>query len=254
MALNSLRECKSAKLSDMKNVLRGLFITLLLSYYSGDVFAETCSDSRSREEYFCLDTNTLTKSEISEVDFITIPYQILSLYQKEFSKLNYPVVMDLKWTSPYFGAGVSNYQKRYSVMILGGTTRIDEMTKNALAALVCHEFGHIIGGSPLQKIPGSEWASTEGQSDYFAASECLPRYFKFLGIDDSKLDDLIEEAGFDLFHSLKWPSTQTREQSLERHLENKVKVEKTLTGYPNIQCRYETFRSRHKRSSCWFKD
>lgn len=237
----------------MKKIGSILFTFLILSFWPFRSFAQLCTDPRPMEEFFCLDVNAKTTSEVSQIDFLTIPYQIYNLYYKEFSKLKYPVVLDPKWESPYFGAGVTFYQNRFTVIYLGGLARIDGMTKNALAALVCHEFGHILGGAPFQKTPGAEWSSSEGQSDFFAASECLPRYLKFLKIDESRFDDLIEEAGFDLFNAIKWPSTETRHEPLVRFQEKDVAVKETLAGYPSSQCRYETFRNRHKRASCWFR-
>lgn len=42
-----------------------------------------------------------------------------------------------------------------------------------LAYILCHELGHLLGGSP--KKTNSTWASTEAQSDFFASAVCLRR-------------------------------------------------------------------------------
>ena len=45
---------------------------------------------------------------------------------------------------------------------------------DAFAFLVCHEVGHLLGGAPLLE----NGMSAEGQADYFAATDCMPQYFK----------------------------------------------------------------------------
>jgi hypothetical protein len=53
------------------------------------------------------------------------------------------------------------------------------MTVDILAAYVCHEVGHLVGGYPFKGDANLQdygtASATEGQSDYFAAKDCLPR-------------------------------------------------------------------------------
>lgn len=49
------------------------------------------------------------------------------------------------------------------------------MTKDALLLATCHEIGHHLGGYPLFN---DEWASAEGQADYFASSKCMRNVLK----------------------------------------------------------------------------
>jgi hypothetical protein len=43
--------------------------------------------------------------------------------------------------------------------------------------ILCHELGHHLGGAPMYPPIISTWASTEGQSDYFASSKCFKKVF-----------------------------------------------------------------------------
>ena len=204
--------------------------------------------------YFCITPEMAPNADIQQSDFYLIPVKIISLFQKELSALKYPLALDARWDSPYFGAGVSLYNNQFSLMILGGSTRIQGFTKEAYAALVCHELGHMIGGAPFQTIPGAEWSSSEGQSDFFAASVCLPRYFKSLGITHERIKEEIEAAGFEMMWAFKDIDSNNADKTIIRHHVYKKTVSQTLINtYPDLQCRYETFRAPEKRASCWFK-
>ncbi len=203
-----------------------------------------------RNDYFCITPEMAPDSAVSQVDFYMIPAQIISLFAAEIKQIGYPVLLDASWESPYFGAGVSFYNDQFRLMILGGTTRVKGMSLDAYAAIVCHEIGHIIGGAPFQTIAGAEWSSAEGQSDFFAASVCLPRYFKSKGAR-------IEQAGFEMMWALKDfdSNPNPEERKLIRHLSKIPATSKTIINqYPSLQCRYENFRNPLKRPACWYKE
>lgn len=214
--------------------------------------ADQCPTDRN--DYFCLPSDRILNSEMDRTSFYLIPAQIIGLYHKELQKMGSPVVLDAKWESPYFGAGVSYYQNQFKLMILGGTARIEGMTKDAYAAVVCHELGHILGGSPRQTIPGAEWSSSEGQSDYFAATHCLPQYFARVGVPKGEIDARIEKAGYEMFSSFLPFDSNSQENEIVRDEVELPAVEATLYNkYPSLQCRYLTFRNRESRLSCWFR-
>lgn len=63
----------------------------------------------------------------------------------------------------------------YRINIFGGLTRFPNMTSDALVLVFCHELGHHIGGAPIKS---NDWASSEGQSDYWGAMKCFREYVK----------------------------------------------------------------------------
>lgn len=208
------------------------------------LYAEVCPPNAP---YFCVSAEMAPKTQIKLSDFYQIPATIISLF-------NAPVILDARWESPYFGAGMSNQK---SMMILGGTTRVEGMTKDAYAAIVCHELGHVLGGAPHQTIHGAQWASAEGQADFFAAAVCLPKYFKSLGTSSQDISARVEKAGYEMLSSLAPYASGTKDEVafLQRFYELHEKVDATLiNNYPSLQCRYETFRNSQKRSDCWFKE
>ena len=208
---------------------------------------------KNRPGYFCLLPEDNQSKEMNATIFYVIPAKIIGLFNQEISATGYPLLLDADWASPYFGAGVSLYDNAFHLMILGGTTRLPEMTEDAYAAVVCHEIGHIIGGEPHQTISSAEWSSSEGQSDFFAASVCLPRYFKTL--NEKNILARVNKAGFEMMNSFRKFDTNSADKSLSKTKRALPAVKETLINkYPSVQCRYENFRNPQKRAACWYRD
>ena len=206
-----------------------------------------------RADYFCISPDMTPNSQIDIVKFFTVPVQILQLFQFETSQKNYPVVLNAEWESPFFGAGISLFDEQFRLMILGGTSRIAGLTPDAYAAIICHELGHIVAGEPFQTIQFADWSSSEGQSDFFAASVCLPRYFRSLGEAENKINARVEQAGFEMMRGFY----RIFKEGLEpvRFKVDTTKVNATLVNnYPSLQCRYENFRNPTARPTCWYKE
>lgn len=237
-------------------MLNKLFLNLflVLNFIGNVVFAKTyppCPTDRA--DYFCISPDMAPNSQIDIVQFYTTPAQILQLFQTELAQKLYPLVLNAEWESPFFGAGVSLYENNFRLMILGGTTRIKGLTPDAYAAIVCHELGHVIGGSPFQTIQFAEWSSAEGQSDFFAANICLPRYFRSLNEVEDKIPARIEEAGYKMIQSFSLVIKEGDE--FIRFKADTTKTSATLINtYPSLQCRYENFRNPLIRPGCWFRN
>ena len=59
----------------------------------------------------------------------------------------------------------------------GGLARRPEVSSDGFTMVICHELGHFLAGLPYRT--GSEaWASSEGQSDYFATLACARKLWK----------------------------------------------------------------------------
>lgn len=227
-------------------------VIFLLAVLTFNVFAQECPVNRA--DYFCLPPEKILNKEIDVSTFYTLPYAITSLYQTPLSALNDEFVLEPNWMSPFFGAGVSHFQNKYRLMILGGMTRSRAFTKDAYAAIICHELGHLLGGEPRQHIKDSEWASAEGQADFFAASQCLPKYFRSIGMSNNlDIDKRVEKSGND-FANLAMSVTNGKGETFIRKKVLMPAVNETITErYPSLQCRYETYRNNKQRSTCWFK-
>lgn len=79
------------------------------------------------------------------------------------------------WQSSEVNAYAKREGRNWIISIHGGLARHQAITPDGLAVVVCHEVGHHIGGTPIYR---GQWASVEGQSDYFATLKCLRRVFE----------------------------------------------------------------------------
>lgn len=68
----------------------------------------------------------------------------------------------------------------WHVAMFGGLARNPLTTQDGFEAVICHEIGHHLGGAvkyPFNAASENNWASSEGQADYFATSKCLKKVF-----------------------------------------------------------------------------
>lgn len=88
----------------------------------------------------------------------------------------------LKWNRDWDNGTVNASAQRgwfgtWKINMYGGLARHPLTTDDGFALVVCHEMGHHLAGAP--KVGGlMNWASNEGQSDYFASSKCFRRVFE----------------------------------------------------------------------------
>jgi hypothetical protein len=90
---------------------------------------------------------------------------------------SYGVICDVTgdWESTIVNAYAMRGSGAWTIALFGGLARRPELTNDGFAIVVCHEMGHHISGFAFKTfVLGDDWASTEGQSDYFAAHACLP--------------------------------------------------------------------------------
>lgn len=179
---------------------------------------------------------------------------------------------DFDWEKPWIGAGsLLDDHGTFKVMLWGGFVRATKMTLPALEATICHEFGHLLAGQPKQRFPveGStereeHWSSAEGQSDWFAATVCLPKLYRARGLSDDETQSRVIQAGLDfaMFSHLHFDSASPL-PSLAT-LAKEVPEATLHTAYPSLQCRLDTFhlgarcsnprQSCPPRPRCWFAD
>ena len=107
----------------------------------------------------------------------------------KFEKVYAPIVrswgakllIDRKWENDTVNAGTlrQNRGKTWVINLYGGYARHPATTPDSYLLVMCHEIGHHIGGAPKKIIDSkTHWASTEGQSDYYATLKCLRKIFR----------------------------------------------------------------------------
>lgn len=147
-------------------------------------------------------------------------------------------------------------------------------TQDNFAFALCHEIGHILGGSPTWKHFNG--LSVEGQADYWGAKECFPLYLKakkslrsvgpeisnlcetkYADAGQSKICAQTIAAGMDLIEYFR---IYTHEDpiNLSDIILGKTKftpVNSTLKLHPPTECRFQTYINAalgEERPSCWY--
>lgn len=172
------------------------------------------------------------------------------------------LIINNKWNDPTVDANATRDENLNPVVnIFGGLARHPLMTRDGLLLLICHEVGHHLGGAP-KSFRGNTtvrgWSSAEGESDYFAATKCLPRIFQD-GLETKNLDFEIDtinmknaftkckddlcariilagKAVSDVFASIKKGNTTPSILNNDPTI-----VDKTYYLHPNPQCRLDTY-------------
>lgn len=160
----------------MKNLTQGLLLATLIA--SQPVLACT----RDGLEGF-LPENNLNISVydkeaagITEVQFNAVIDQVETIYSPLVAEYGGKLEVVRKWTDGTVNAYAERAGDNWKVSMFGGLARHRTITADGFALVVCHEIGHHIGGAP--RYAGEDWASNEGQADYFATLKCLRRVWQ----------------------------------------------------------------------------
>lgn len=235
----------------------------------------------STAQTYMIEVDDQTNSEVSMSDFYRITSELFALYYtKNIDQRELRLFVD--WKTPYFSAWATQLDEiKYQINFWGGFARIPGMLIESFEFVACHEIGHILGGHPRHTTTSLEWATSEGQSDHFAVTECLPKYYKHykrtqfdsfkslpyeldicLNAHESKEDQniclKILRAGRGFADVLNFLYPKDELASFEYQQEP---TEKTLfNSYPTPQCRIDIFKNgaecfsgNCKRNDCWYK-
>lgn len=230
------------------------------------------------------------KSEVTENNFKTIPHLVSALFVEDYAKLGLKIKVNLDWEKPFFTAWANQESENsFSINFWGGLARIPSMTKDSFALVACHEIGHILGGAPKMKISSFLWATSEGQSDYFATGVCLKRYLKLTTkkqehintlasptlytqcrltfSDDQDFSICLKAGNAALAFSKALNYLSEIDLGIDLESQSPIQVSETLfNSYPDVQCRLDTlvagalcdevdfpcYQQFNQRPNCWF--
>lgn len=158
----------------MKTLKHGLLLTSIM--LSGSVFP--CSidgkDGILPRNNMRVPVNAKVQSGITEEGFNAVIDKVETVYAPIISSFGAELSVVRNWKDDTVNAYAEQSGKKWKVSMFGGLARHQTITEDGFALVVCHEIGHHIAGAPLYSWK-SGWASTEGQSDYFATTKCLRR-------------------------------------------------------------------------------
>ena len=101
--------------------------------------------------------------------------RVVSELFKRFHQAFPEVTYELLWESPTVNAQAWRLGSAQYVRVYGGLVRHRAISKYGLALMLAHETGHHLGGLP--RDPDLRWPTWQGQADYWAASEGMPKVF-----------------------------------------------------------------------------
>jgi hypothetical protein len=207
---------------------------------------------------------------ISHSDFDSVIQKVTSFYRGTIENLGMRLWVSSRWDDLGLFEGSTKWDPDWSISIPGGWARNEFMTPDAFALMACHEFGHLIGGAPLYSSQSGgvsvlSPASTEGQSDYWAALKCFRSVYAKSDSYDTQETNLVDpyaqtlcEINFQNDGDRKvcirgmvaaqdladaWAASISAESADQLDLTTPdTKVVTALNeSYASIQCRLETF-------------
>lgn len=202
-------------------------------------------------KYFELKENDPRRSLVTE----QMAQEIINDFFSFFELQKHPgtLQIEMDWSNPYLSAHAQMRGLTSVVSVWGGFLRAPGMSPMILAATLCHELGHVVGGAPYQTIKGAEF-STEGQSDFYSGLYCLPRFAKAFPRYFSRANGGVQKickdqedctavlsAGLATVQFMqKWSFQAYEPVRLE---ETAPEIQKYSPNfYPSFQCRLDIFR------------
>ena len=96
--------------------------------------------------------------------------EVVTAFQRTVAAHGGTLVKEADWDSKFVNATAYIRGDVWKILVWGGLFRVEGMTDDSFQLAICHEAGHIMGGFPFYN--GGINATSEGQSDYFAAHVC----------------------------------------------------------------------------------
>jgi hypothetical protein len=173
---------------------------------------------------------TMKASGISQKEFNAALDRMETHYAPIVKDHGYNLVIKRLWKDGTINSDTDVEGGDWVINSYGGLARFPGMTTEGYAAVACHELGHHMGGAPL--YPSQDWASDEGESDYWATKECM----KALGYTQpeitsaySVLAKVLADLGGESTPTDETPDLAVKSQTDHEH--------------PAAQCRFDTYKA-----------
>lgn len=200
------------------------------------------------------------KTNMTEREFGQLIDEVAKTFGPIVSELGGRLVFNKRWNDATVNAMADRNDGNWNVTMFGGLARRPEVTPDGFTLVICHELGHHMGTKPYYG-PG-DWASSEGQSDYFAAQACARLLWRNQPLKNSESRSFISPFGKSRCDK-SWKLQQNRDicyrttlagQSLANLLasingmrypkletpDTRV-VDRTIVSHPPAQCRLDTY-------------
>jgi hypothetical protein len=175
----------------------------------------------------------LVYSTISHSEFNLAINEMRDLYENQIRGDGKTFVVKDNWRVSEEQASIKNYRGKVTLTISGGLAKKPTMTIDAFRLILCHEMGHYFGGLP-KKGP-YDWATNEGQSDYYSTAKCFKR---LVPNKEERLPRVKAAALVVTRHLAESIGLNPEEITLEK--KSTKQVQQTSPLHPDPQCRLDT--------------
>lgn len=230
---------------------KAIILAVILTFFALDVPKEThlCNLIASNDLYITQDEQT----GITEQEFTNVLDEFEKVMAPIVKTEGYKLQINRKWKDGTVNANTTVEGNKWVINAFGGLARYEGMDSDAFMMVMCHELGHHLGGFPAQ-----DWASNEGQSDYYATAKCYRRmsYSKIKSLNVPKIvteicsishksqeDINICEKGSMIGYTLASVLNDLSGSSkpVDFSTPDKTEVTKINNSHPKAQCRLDTY-------------
>lgn len=160
----------------MKKLSQGLLLATLIASQPALSCSKNGEEGFLPENNLSIPVGNKDAGGLSEAQFNKVIDSVSSVYAPLVSEYGGKLEVVRKWDDGTVNAYAEQEGSVWKVSMFGGLARHKTITEDGFALVVCHEIGHHIGGAP--RYAGDDWASNEGQADYFATMKCLRRVWQ----------------------------------------------------------------------------
>lgn len=165
------------------NYTRGLILSGLIAVLSAPIVGSTtlCKGFLPEND-MKIGVNDPAAGGLTNAEFNSVIDQLEAYYKPVVSGKGGTLKVNRLWDDATVNASATRSWdgRTWEINMYGGLARHPAMNADGFMLVICHETGHHLGGAP--KVPGffgiNDWASNEGESDYFASLRCLRYMFK----------------------------------------------------------------------------
>jgi len=244
-------------------MIKGIFTTALVSMslinsvFACDIHGKT---GFMPDNNLYISANDKASNNMTKERFMEIIQRVEDVYRPVVEARGVKFVVKKNWDDGTVNAYADQQNGVWSVNMFGGLARHELVTDDGFMLVVCHETGHHLGGAP--KYRDSDWATNEGQADYFGNLKCMR---KVLAEDDNvaivskmKVDAAVTEKCKISYNSADEVALCQRISMAGKSLAmllgslggsskvsfttpDKKVVKKTNDAHPKAQCRLDTY-------------
>jgi len=227
-------------------------VTLLVSFAPHTPSQSLCHITDSHEDRIPVNAG----SGIDQATFNRVIDNFTAVYKPIVKENGFKLSIVRKWSDETVNANTTVSGSSWVINAYGGLARYPTMDYNSFLMVMCHEMGHHLGG-----YPANDWASNEGQSDYYATMKCFRRMADAGFVDnvnDSNVSKSVRDAcsanhktkdaiclcekgaetGYTLANILNMLG---KGKPINFDTPDKNKVNHTDDSHPDAQCRLDTY-------------